>query len=134
MVPYGHYEWNVMLFGLKNALSEFQNRMDEVYKFISRFYLIYIDDTFIFSNSEEEYDKYLYQFKTLTYKHELALSESKMKIGLNKVDFLGLHIKQGYIIPQSHIAEKIFQFPDQLSTRKKIQQFLRIINYIADHV
>ena len=24
-VPFGHYEWNVMLFGLKHALSEFQN-------------------------------------------------------------------------------------------------------------
>ena len=57
-----------------------------------------------------------------------------MKIGLDEVDFLRLHIKQGFIIPHPHIAEKISQFPDQLSTRKQIQQFLGIINYAADHV
>ena len=57
-----------------------------------------------------------------------------MKIGLDEVDFLGLHIRQGFIIPQPHITEKISQFPDQLSTRKQIQQFIGIINYAADHV
>ena len=134
MVPHGHYEWNVMPFGLNNAPSEYHNRMDEVYKFISEFCLIYIDDALIFSNSEEEHVEHLSQFKALTYKHRLALSEPKMKIGLDEIDFLGLHIKQGFIIPQPHIAEKISQFPDQLSTRKQIQQFLGIINYAADHV
>lgn len=50
-------------------------------------------------------DLHLSQFKALTYKHGLALSEPKMKIGLDEVDFLELHIKQGFIIPQPHIAE-----------------------------
>lgn len=107
VVPHGHYEWNVMPFDLKNAPSKFQNRMDEVYKSISRFCLIYIDDALIFSNSEEEHAEHLSEFKALTFRHGLALSESKMKIGLDEVDFLGLHIKQGFIIPQSHITEKI---------------------------
>ena len=75
VVPHGHYEWNVMPFGLKNASLEFQNRMDEVYKSISRFCLVYIDDALIFSNSEEEHAEHLFEFKALTYKHGLALSE-----------------------------------------------------------
>ena len=75
VVPHGHYEWNVMPFGLKNASSEFQNRMDEVYRSISGFCLIYIDDAFIFSNSEDEHVEYLSKFNALPYKHGLALSE-----------------------------------------------------------
>lgn len=30
-VPFGHYEWNVMPFRLKNALSEFQKIMNDIF-------------------------------------------------------------------------------------------------------
>lgn len=107
-----------MPFGLKNAPSEFQNTIDEVYKSISGFCVIYIDNALLFSNNDEKHAEHISKFKELTYRHRLALSESKMKIGLEAVDFLGLHIKQEYIIPQPHIVEKISQFLDQLSNRK----------------
>ena len=29
-VPFGHYEWNVMSFGLKNGPSEFQNIINDI--------------------------------------------------------------------------------------------------------
>lgn len=119
-VPHGHYEWNDMPFGLKNALSEFQHKMDEVQKPISEFCLVYINDALIFSDNEKARAEYLMKFKDLTYKHDLALSESKMKIRLEEIDFLGLYIKEGHIIPQPHIAEKIFQFPEKLLGRKQI--------------
>lgn len=72
--------------------------MDEVYKPISKFCLVYIDDALIFSNNKEEHAQHLSIFKELTYRHGLALTESKMKIGLDEIDFLGLHIKDGHII------------------------------------
>ena len=53
--PFGHYEWNVMPFGLKNAPSEFQNIMNNIFKSFSHFTIVYIDDVLVYSNSIDEH-------------------------------------------------------------------------------
>lgn len=121
-------KWNVMPFELKNTPSEFQYRMDEEYKHISKFCLVYIDYARIFNNSEEKHAQHLLRFKELTYKHDFTLSESKMKIRLDEIDFLGLHIKNFFRTshqewthhPTATHCRKISQFSDELSSRKKI--------------
>jgi hypothetical protein len=52
-VLFGHYEWNVMPFGLKNAPSEFQNIMNDIFTPFTNFSIVYIDDVLIFSRSIE---------------------------------------------------------------------------------
>ena len=49
-VPFGHYEWNVMPFDLKNAPLEFQNIMNDIFNNYTRFSIVYIHDVLIFSN------------------------------------------------------------------------------------
>ena len=43
-------------------------------------------------------------------------------------------IKEGHYQPEKHIAQELLHFPDQQLTRKQIQQFLGIINYIRDFI
>ena len=50
IVPFGHYKWNVMPFGLKNATSEFQNIMNDIFTPFTDFSIVYIDDVLIFLN------------------------------------------------------------------------------------
>jgi len=50
-VPFGHYDWNVMPFGLKNAPSEFQNIMNDIFNPYTSFIIVCIDDVLIFSKS-----------------------------------------------------------------------------------
>ena len=57
-VPFGHYEWNVMPFGLKNAPSD-QNIMNDIFNPYISFSIVYIDDVLIFSNSIEQHWKHL---------------------------------------------------------------------------
>ena len=58
-VPFGHYELNVMPFGLKNAPSEFQNIMNDIIIPISSFAIVYIDDVLIFSKSIDKHFKHI---------------------------------------------------------------------------
>jgi hypothetical protein len=39
-VPFGQYEWNVMPFGLKNALSSFQRIMNDIFNSYSKFCIL----------------------------------------------------------------------------------------------
>ena len=57
--PFGHYESNVMPFGLKNAPSEFQNIMNEIFNPFSNHAFVYIDDVLIFSKSLDQHWKHL---------------------------------------------------------------------------
>ena len=47
---YSTYEFNVMPFGLCNALATFQRLMNQIYKDIAyKYIVVYLDDTNIFS-------------------------------------------------------------------------------------
>jgi hypothetical protein len=93
--PFGHYEWNVMPFGLKNAPSEFQNIMNDIFNPFIHFTIVYIDDVLIFSKSIEEHWKHLNAFLD-TIKHSLVISakkkKKKIKLFQTKIKFLGFDI------------------------------------------
>ena len=66
-----------MPFGLKNAHSEFQNMMNEIFNDYTRFTIVYIDDVLIFSNSIEEHFKHLKIFQKLEEKMDWSFMQQK---------------------------------------------------------
>jgi hypothetical protein len=97
--PFGHYEWNVIPFGLKNAPSEFQNIMNDIFNPFIQFTIVYIDDVLIFFKSIEEHWKHLNAFLD-TIKHSgLVVSASKIKLFQTKIKFLVFDISEGKIHP-----------------------------------
>ena len=68
--PFRHYELKVMLFGLKNAPSKFQNIMNDIFNPYSTFIIVYINDVLIFSSSIDQPFKHLNSFFNIVKHHE----------------------------------------------------------------
>ena len=117
--PQGHYEWNVLPFGLKNAPQIFQRKMDNIFREYD-FIHVYVDDMLISSKTKEQHLKHLDTFVDLCKTHGFGLSKKKSIIGEQKIEFLGLLIDSEGIELQNHILEKIKDFPEKITDRKQL--------------
>ena len=61
-----------MPFGLKNAPSEFQNIMNDIFNAYTKFSMVYIDDVLIFSNSIKKHFHHLRIFQKLVRENRLV--------------------------------------------------------------
>ncbi|KAH9668368.1 hypothetical protein KPL70_021387 [Citrus sinensis] len=62
------------------------------------------------------------------------LLAKKSTIATNNIEFLGMIIKDGHYQLGKHVAQELLHFPDQQLSKKQVQQFLGIINYICDFI
>nr|GEY72792.1 putative reverse transcriptase domain-containing protein [Tanacetum cinerariifolium] len=87
---YGHYEFQVMSFGLTNAPAVFMDLMNRVCKsFLDKFVIVFIDDIIIYFKNKEEHEEHLRIILELLQKEKLYEKFSKCKFWLDFVKFLG---------------------------------------------
>ncbi|XP_023877931.1 uncharacterized protein LOC111990390 [Quercus suber] len=79
-----------MPFVLKNAPSEFQNIMNDIFNSFSHFTIVYTDDVLVYSKSIDEHWKRLYSFLDIIKRNGLVVSAKKIKLFQTKLQkFLG---------------------------------------------
>ncbi|MDD0193436.1 reverse transcriptase domain-containing protein, partial [Shigella flexneri] len=88
--------------------------MDNIFKHVAEFCVVYIDDILVFSKNREEHMKHLHEVTKLIVQHGIILGEKKIFFILDEVDFLGINIKNGVIKLQPHILKKLWKFPDRI--------------------
>ena len=86
-----------MPFGLKNAPSQFQKVIEDIFKPYMNWLIVYIDDILVFSKTLEEHQKHLKIFLKAVYDKGIVLSAKKMKLFHDTVEFLGQTTEKGQI-------------------------------------
>nr|GEX29852.1 putative reverse transcriptase domain-containing protein [Tanacetum cinerariifolium] len=99
-IRYGHYEFQVIPFGLTNAPAVFMDMMNRVCKpYLDILAIVFIDDILIYLNNKKEHEEHLKLILRLLKKEELYAKFSKCEFWLSKVQFLrhvidseGIHV------------------------------------------
>ena len=96
--PTGHYEYQVMPFGLKSAPAVFQAFINDVLRdMINHFVFVYLDDILIFSRSLEEHRHHVRQVLQRLLRNHLFAKPEKCEFHVKEVSFLGFILREGQV-------------------------------------
>ncbi|GJS04177.1 putative reverse transcriptase domain-containing protein [Tanacetum coccineum] len=111
---YGHYEFQVMLFGLTNAHAVFMDLMNRVCKpYLDKFVIVFIDDILIYSKSKQEHEEHLKLILELLKKEELYAKFSKANFGFLKYSSSGDKEEAAFqLIKQKLCSAPILALPE----------------------
>ncbi|XP_064820987.1 uncharacterized protein LOC135538716 [Oncorhynchus masou masou] len=127
--PMGHFEYQVMPFGLSNAPAVFQSLVNDVLRdMIGLFVFVYLDDILIFSKGLTSHIQHVKQVLQRLLENRLFVKAEKCDFHAHTTSFLG------YIISRSEIKmyqEKVRAVRDwaRPGTRLQLQRFLGFANF-----
>ncbi|KMQ92398.1 enzymatic polyprotein endonuclease reverse [Lasius niger] len=127
--PYGHYEYQRMPFGLKNAPATFQRLMDNVLTGLQGNELfVYLDDIVVYARSLEEHKIKIENLMQRLRKANLQLQPEKCQFLRNEVVYLGHVIGSDGVKPDPNKIHAMKNFPIPKNP-KNIKQFLGLTGY-----
>jgi RNase H-like domain found in reverse transcriptase/Reverse transcriptase (RNA-dependent DNA polymerase)/Integrase zinc binding domain len=127
----GLYEWLAMPMGLRNSPAIHQRRMTAALReHLGKICHIYLDDIIIWSNTVAEHARHIELIMASLRKARLHCNPHKCNFFQREVDFLGHHISERGIEPNSSKVEKILNWPVPKSSTD-VRAFLGLVRYIS---
>ncbi|XP_029675230.1 uncharacterized protein LOC115242829 [Formica exsecta] len=127
--PFGHYEFDRMPFGLKNAPATFQRLMDLVLTGLQgKELFVYMDDIVIYATSLEEHERKYNALMERLREANLKLQPDKCEFLKTEVTYLGHVISKDGVKPDPKKLEAVQRFP-RPKTPQNIKQFLGLAGY-----
>jgi RNase H-like domain found in reverse transcriptase/Reverse transcriptase (RNA-dependent DNA polymerase)/Integrase zinc binding domain/gag-polyprotein putative aspartyl protease/Chromo (CHRromatin Organisation MOdifier) domain len=126
--PYGHWEYLVLPQGLANSPSLFVALMNDVFKGMEEYVLVYLDDILVFSRSQAEHATHLEKVLNRLREHQLYAKRSKCAFGKDRLKFLG-HILSAeglQVDPEKISALTEWPTPGNVT---EVRQFMGLANY-----
>ncbi|KAL0194856.1 hypothetical protein M9458_008428, partial [Cirrhinus mrigala] len=127
VTPTGHYEYQVMPYGLVNAPSVFQN-FEVLREFLHHFVIVYIDNILIYSKSEAEHHHHVAEVLQRLREHQLYLKAEKCSFHQRSVQFLGYIIDHHGVRMDEGKVEAVVSWSKPNSI-KELQRFLGFVNF-----
>ena len=102
-IYYNYFEYLIIFFDLYNISIIFQYYINNIlYNFLNEFYIIYLNDIFIYINKiHENYIKYIYQILQYFLDYNLYIKFEKYKFHIQEIQFLDFIISSNNIIMNS---------------------------------
>ena len=126
---YGHFEYNVMPFGLVNAQATFQAMMNKILReFLDHGVVVYLNDILIYLNSEEEHIELLRKVLAKLKEHQLAVSVTKSVFHVKSVEYLGYIVTTDGVTMSERKVDSIKRWKSPRSV-KEVQIFIGFANF-----
>jgi hypothetical protein len=125
---FGHYEFTILRFGLKNAPGVFMSLMNGVFRnYLDKFIQVFIDDILIYSRMTEEHGENLHLTVCLR-EHKLFVKLSKCSFYQSRIHYLGYVIFDEGIVVDLAKVEAIMEW-HVLTNVPKVRSFMDLAGY-----
>jgi hypothetical protein len=132
--PFGTYCFNVLPFGLSNAVAYFQSVMEEIFaRFLHDFLAIYLDDLCVASMTEEEHLEHLEKVFKVCVKWGVCLKLEKCQFFVGEFRYLGLWISENGIKPDIKKVEALVERKAPVNV-KEVRSFVSFASYFRKFI
>ena len=129
-IHYNHFEYLIIFFDLYNILAIFQYYINDIlYDFLNEFYVIYLNDIFIYINEiHEDHVKHVHQILQHFLDYDLYIKLKKYKFHIQETRFLNFIISSNDIIMNLEYIFIIINW-SIFNSIHDIQVFLEFYNF-----
>ena len=131
---YGHFEYQVMPFGLANAPATFQAYVNKAMSnLLDTCVVVYLDDIVIYSADLQTHRAQVRDVMSRLRSHSLYCKRSKCSFEVDTIEYLGFIISpQGITMDQDRVRT-IAEWPEPRSV-KEVQSFLGFANFYRNFI
>lgn len=131
---YGHFEFNVVPFGLTNAPASFSNMMLRVLDpALDKWVVVYLDDILIYSRTKTEHLGHIRHVLALLRKNGLYAKLSKCSFMQEETEFLGHVISKDGVHTNAGLVRAIREWP-RPQKQKDVQQFIGLAQFYHQYI
>jgi len=119
-----------MFFGMTNSSTIFQTMMNDIFRTVimEEIVIVYLDDTLIFTKTEEEHEQAVWRVLEILAEHKLFLHLEKCEFHQKQIKYLGLVISENKVAMDPVKVARVCEWPTP-ENWTDVQAFVGFVNF-----